>query len=79
MAGPLFRSVILVLSVGAIVADQPLLASGQRAVAQPQPAKSSVTSRRRMLYHLAEGSEIFPLDWLMALKSVNKLRRTIWM
>ena len=24
-----------------------------------------------MLYHLAEGSEIFPLDWLMALKNVN--------
>jgi mono/diheme cytochrome c family protein len=24
-----------------------------------------------MLYHLAEGSEIFPLDWLMALKSVK--------
>ena len=30
-----------------------------------------MTSRRRMLYHLAEGSEIFPLDWLMALKSVK--------
>ena len=24
-----------------------------------------------MLYHLAEGSEIFPLDWLLALKSVK--------
>ena len=24
-----------------------------------------------MLYHLPEGSEIFPLDWLIALKSVN--------
>ena len=24
-----------------------------------------------MLYHLAEGSEIFPLDWLMAMKSVK--------
>ncbi len=69
MAGRIFCSVILVLSVGASAAEQPPLPPEQKAVAQASPAKSYVTSRRRMIYHLAEGSEVFPLDWVMALKS----------
>ena len=71
MAGRIFCSVILLLSVGAWAGDQPPDAPGREAGEHARPAKSSVTARRRMLYHLAEGSEIFPLDWLLALKSVK--------
>ena len=71
MAGRVFCSVILLLSVGARAGDQPPDSPGREAGEQARPAESSVTARRRMLYHLAEGSEIFPLDWLMALKSVK--------
>lgn len=71
MAGRVFCSVILLLSVGARAGDQPPDFPRPEAGRQTRPAKSSVTARRRMLYHLAEGSEIFPLDWLIALKSAK--------
>ena len=71
MAGHIFRSILLLLSVGASAAEQPRLPPGQKGLSQAKPAKSSVTSRRRMLYHLAEGSEIFPLDWLMSLRNLK--------
>jgi hypothetical protein len=71
MAGRLFCSVILLLSVGAKAGDQPADPPAREAGQRAGPAQTSLTSRRHMLYHLAEGSEIFPLDWLMALKSVK--------
>ena len=71
MAGRIFCSVVLLLSVAARAGDQPPDPPGREAGTATGHDKSSVTSRRRMLYHLAEGSEIFPLDWLMALKSVK--------
>ena len=66
-----FYNVILLLSVGASGAYQPPDPSAREAGEPASPAKSSVTSRRRMLYHLAEGSEIFPLDWLMSLRNLK--------
>ncbi len=71
MAGRIFCSVMLLLSVAASAGDQPQESPRREAGEATDHDKSSVTSRRRMLYHLAEGSEIFPLDWLMALKSVR--------
>ena len=71
MAGHLFFGVILLISVGAWAGDQPPDASGREEGERAHPITSSAISRRRMLYHLAEGSEIFPLDWLMALRSVK--------
>ena len=71
MAGRIFGGVILLLAAGAWAGDQPPDAPGREAGEHARPAKNSVTARRRMLYHLAEGSEIFPLDWLMALKNVE--------
>src|ERR1700733_5401308 len=69
MGGRILCNVILLLSVGASVADQPPTDPGRQVGEQARPAKSSASARRRMLYHLAEGSEIFPLDWLMALRN----------
>jgi hypothetical protein len=71
MAGRIFCIVILSFSVGARAGDQPPDPPRREAGERARPAKSSVASRRRMLYHLAEGSEIFPLDWLLTLKSVK--------
>ena len=71
MAGRIFCSVMLLLSVGARAGDHPPDPPGREAGEATGHDKSSVTSRRRMLYHLSEGSEIFPLDWLLALKSVK--------
>jgi hypothetical protein len=69
MAGRIFCTVVVLLAVGARAGDQPPDAPGQDGGEHARPGQSSVTSRRRMLYHLAEGSEIFPLDWLLALRS----------
>jgi hypothetical protein len=69
MAGRIFCSVMLLLSVGARAGDQPPDSPVREADERARPAQNSVASRRRMLYHLAEGSEIFPLDWLKTLKS----------
>ena len=69
MAGRIFCCVMVLLAMGARAADQPPNPPERLAGAHARPVKSSVTARRRMLYHLAEGSEIFPLDWLMALKA----------
>ena len=72
MAGRIFCSVItLAFGRSQRLLISPRILLDEKAGEQARPAKSSVTSRRRMLYHLAEGSEIFPLDWLMALKSVK--------
>ena len=61
MAGRMFCSVILLLSVGARAGDQPPDAPGREGIGAAGHAESSVSSRRRMLYHLAEGSEILSL------------------
>ena len=71
MGGRIFFCGILLILVGAWAAAEPPDASGREEGERAHPMTSSVTSRRRMLYHLAEGSEIFPRDWLMALKSVK--------
>ena len=63
--------VILLFSVGARAGDRVPDSPDRAAPEATGHGKSSMTARRRMLYHLAEGSEIFPLDWLMALKSVK--------
>jgi hypothetical protein len=69
MAFRLFVAFMLLLSIGAWADDQLPDAPRQPAPKQGLPARNAVSARRRMLYHLAEGSEIFPLDWLLALKS----------
>ena len=71
MAGRIACSVFLLLSVAARAGAQPPDPPKREAGERARPAKSSVTARRAMLYHLAEGSEIFPLDWLIALKSAK--------
>ncbi len=71
MAGRSSCIVLLVLSVGARAADQPPDPPHRHDIAAAGQAQDSVTSRRRMLYHLTEGSEIFPLDWLIALRNVK--------
>src|SRR3712207_6167355 len=37
----------------------------------PPPATGLTDAERQEFYHLAEGSELFPADWLGALKSVK--------
>ena len=69
MARRIICSVLLLLSIGARADGQPLDSPRREAGERARPAASSAASRRRMLYHLAEGSEIFPLDWLLALRS----------
>ena len=71
MAGRMFCCVMLFVSDAARAGDDTAVPPGREAGEATGRDKSSVTSRRRMLYHLAEGSEIFPLDWLMALKSTK--------
>ena len=71
MAGRIFCIVILSFSVGARAGDQPPDSPVREADERARPAQNSVASRRHTLYHLAEGSEIFPLDWLLALKSAK--------
>jgi hypothetical protein len=71
MAGRVFGGVILLVAVGASAGDQPPDAPGREAREHARPAKNAVIARHRMLYHLREGSEIFPLDWLLVLKSVK--------
>ena len=71
MTAHIFCSVILLLSLETQAADQPPDSSGRDAGERASRTASSVAARRRMLYHLPEGSEIFPLDWLMALTSVK--------
>ena len=71
MAGRVFGGVILLLAVGAWAGDQTPDTPGREAGEHARPAESAATARRRMLYHLPEGSEIFPLDWLLALKSAK--------
>jgi Cytochrome C oxidase, cbb3-type, subunit III len=71
MAGRIFCIVILSFSVGARAGDQPPDSPVREADERARPAQNSVASRGHTLYHLAEGSEIFPLDWLLALKSAK--------
>ncbi len=71
MAGRVFGGVMLLLAVGAWAGDQTPDTPGREAGEHARPAESAATARRRMLYHLPEGSEIFPLDWLLALKSAK--------
>jgi cytochrome c peroxidase len=69
MAGRVLCTVLLLL--GASAGDDPSPSPDRAANQANGHAKNSEASRRRMLYHLAEGSEIFPLDWLLALRSAK--------
>ena len=60
MAGRNVWIVILLFSVGARAGDRVPDSPDRAAPEATGHGKSSMTARRRMLYHLAEGSEIFP-------------------
>ena len=59
MAGRIFCSLMLLLSVGAKAADQPPDPPVREAGKTTGHATTSAAARRRMLYHLSEGVRFF--------------------